>query len=364
MPDPSVLDTFLELVRIDSPSGEEAAIGAHLLGRLVEVGCEAWQDVHGNVLGRRAGRGAGASLPPILLSAHMDTVVPGHGVRPVVVDGIVRSDGTTILGADDKAGLTAILTALGRTTGDGVASRPVEIAFTVQEETGLVGAKLLDQSQFVARDGIVIDSAGPVGAIVGRGPAQDSLTFEVIGRASHAGVAPEAGISAIIVAARAIAGMRLGRIDASTTANLGTIAGGMATNIIPPQVVVRGEARSLELDLLAAQVAHMRECFETAAREAGATVIVTVTRSYEAIALAETAPVVQLVERAMRSVDVTPLMISTGGGSDANVLAGRGLSVANLGFGVVGPHALDEHVSVDDLNRIANVATAILTDLD
>ena len=361
--DPTVLETFLALVQIDSPSGEEAAIASDLISRLSSLGCEAWTDPHGNVVGRRPGLGAGASLPPIILSAHMDTVVPGHGVRPQVVDGVIRSDGATILGADDKAGLTAILTALARTLVDGESSRPVELALTVQEETGLTGAKLMDHSQFVAREAIVIDSAGPVGAIVGKGPAQDSLTIEIHGKASHAGVAPELGISAIVVAARAIEGMRLGRIDATTTSNLGTIHGGMATNIIPPHVVIHGEARGIHPEHLAAQVAHMRERFESEASAAGATVDIVVTRSYDAINLDEDTPLVQLVQRAMRSVDVAPQMISTGGGSDANVMAGRGITVANLGFGVVGPHALDEHISVADLNRVADVVTAILRDI-
>ena len=361
--DPTVLETFLALVEIDSPSGEEAAIASDLVTRLRALGCDAWTDAHGNVVGRRAGRGAGASLPPLLLSAHMDTVVPGHGVKARVADGIVRSDGSTILGADDKAGLTAILVALARTGNDGEASRPVELALTVQEETGLTGSKLMDHRQFEAREAIVIDSAGPVGAIVGKGPAQESLVVEIHGTASHAGVAPEAGVSAIVVAARAINGMRLGRIDATTTANLGTIQGGMATNIVPPTVVIRGEARGIYPSALASQVAHMRERFEAAAAEAGATVDITVTRSYDAIDLDEGTPLVQLVQRAMRSVDVAPQMITTGGGSDANVMAGRGFTVANLGFGVVGPHALDEHISVADLNRIADVVTAILNDL-
>jgi tripeptide aminopeptidase len=220
----------------------------------------------------------------------------------------------------------------------------------------------MDHAQFVAREAIVIDSAGPVGAIVGRGPAQESLTFEIHGKASHAGVSPEAGISAIVVAARAIEGMRLGRIDATTTANLGTIHGGLATNIVPASVVIHGEARGIDPSSLAAQVEHMRERFETAASVAGATVDVTVKRSYDAIVLETDTPLVQLVQRAMRSVDVSPHMISTGGGSDANVMAGRGITVANLGFGVVGPHALDEHISVADLNRIADVVTAILID--
>jgi tripeptide aminopeptidase len=189
------------------------------------------------------------------------------------------------------------------------------------------------------------------------------LTFEFHGKASHAGIAPEAGISAVVVAANAISGMKLGRIDATTTANLGTIHGGMATNIIPPSVVIHGEARGIDPVSLDAQVAHMRERFKSAAAAAGATVDITISRSYEAISLDEDTPIVQLVQRAMRSVDVSPPMISTGSGSDANVMAGRGISVANLGFGVVGPHALDEHIPVADLNRIADVVTAVLRDL-
>ncbi len=357
-----VLDTFLALVRIDSLSGDEGAVAERLRGYLKDAGCQVWSDPAGNLLARRAGQGAGSTLPPLLLSAHMDTVEPGHGIQPRIVDGVVRSDGTTILGADDKAGVAAILTALRQTNGKGSSCCPVEVAFSVQEEVGLIGAKHLDLTQLASKTAIVMDSAGPVGSIVARAPSQDTMTIEITGQASHAGVAPEQGVSAVVVAARAIAGMRLGRIDPETTANIGVIRGGMATNIIPAHVTMRGEARSLDEGRLKAQTAHMRECFETAAHELGAKVDFWVERSYASINLSPDSAVVRRVSRAMAAIGVEASLISTGGGSDANIFMGAGIETANLGFGMMRPHSVDEHIAVADLRQAALILTAILSD--
>ena len=357
-----VLDTFLALVRIDSLSGDEGAVAERLRGYLKDAGCQVWSDPAGNLLARRAGQGAGSTLPPLLLSAHMDTVEPGHGIQPRIVDGVVRSDGTTILGADDKAGVAAILTALRQTNGKGSSCCPVEVAFSVQEEVGLIGAKHLDLTQLASKTAIVMDSAGPVGSIVARAPSQDTMTIEITGQASHAGVAPEQGVSAVVVVARAIAGMRLGRIDPETTANIGVIRGGMATNIIPAHVTMRGEARSLDEGRLKAQTAHMRECFETAAHELGAKVDFWVERSYASINFSPDSAVVRRVSRAMAAIGVEASLISTGGGSDANIFMGAGIETANLGFGMMRPHSVDEHIAVADLRQAALILTAILSD--
>ena len=357
-----VLDTFLTLVRIDSLSGDEGAVAERLRGYLHDAGCQVWSDHVGNLLARRAGHGAGSMLPTLLLSAHMDTVEPGHGIQPRIVDGVVRSDGTTILGADDKAGVAAILTALRQTNGTGASCCPIEVAFSVQEEVGLVGAKHLDLTQLAAKTAIVMDSAGPVGSIVARAPSQDTMTIEITGQASHAGVAPEQGVSAIVVASKAIAGMRLGRIDPETTANIGVIRGGMATNIIPAHVTMRGEARSLDEARLASQTAHMRECFETAAREHGAKVEFWVERSYSAINLSPESAVVRRVSRAMAATGVAATLISTGGGSDANIFMGAGIETANLGFGMMGPHSVEEHIAIADLEQAASILIAVLSD--
>ena len=353
-----VLATFLELVRIDSPSGHEDAIAEHLIQRLQAVGVQAQRDETGNVVGRRPGVGAASGAPPILLSAHMDTVQPGTGVKPRVEDGVVRTDGSTILGADDKAGLAAILEALQVTQGS--ASRPVEIAFTVQEETGLTGAKGLDTSAITAKHGVALDSNGRVGSIVNQAPAADKLVAVIHGKAAHAGVSPELGVSAIHAAAKALAEMRLGRIDEETTATIGIINGGTADNIIPDRVEMTGGARSRSEAKLNAQSAHMRELFERAAADMGGRAEVSVTRSYGAIDVPPSAVIIGELDAALRACGLEPELMPTGGGSDANIFNDKGIEVVNLGVGYQDMHSTGEHIAVADLVKIAEVLERVL----
>ena len=355
------LQTFLDLVRIDSPSGQEAAVADWLLDALRRTGVIVERDAAGNVIGRRPGRGAGASLPPLLLSAHMDTVQGTTSVVPVVRDGVVRSEGDTILGADDKAGITAIQEALRRTASEQVDCRTVEVAFTVREETGLTGAKALDLAAFAARQALVLDSDGPLGKIVNRAPAQNSIEATIIGRAAHAGVSPERGISAIQAAARALGPMRLGRVDDETTANVGIISGGTARNIVPERVRLVGEARSRDERKLEAQTRHMVELLETAAAELGARAEIQVARSYAAINVREDSPLVHLVRHALERHGVAARLEPTGGGSDANIFAANGLEALNIGVGIEDPHSVDEHIAVADLLASCDVLVTILT---
>ena len=357
------LHTFLELVRIDSPSGHEGAVADWLLDALRQAGVTAERDVAGNVVGRRPGHGAGAASPALLLSAHMDTVQGTTSVVPVVRDGVAYSNGDTILGADDKAGITAIVEALRRTLDASADCRPVEIAFTVKEETGLTGAKALNLRDFVARQALVLDSDGPVGKIVNRAPAQNSIEAVITGRAAHAGVSPERGISAIQAAARALAQMKLGRIDEETTANIGVITGGTARNIVPERCRLVGEARSRDELKLEAQTRHMVELLESAAREMGAQADVQVARTYAAINVRSNSPLVALVSRALKRQGVTPHLSPTGGGSDANILAAAGLEALNIGVGIIDPHSVDEHIAVSDLLTSCEVVVTILTSL-
>lgn len=352
------LATFLDLVKIDSPSGEEAAIGECLVTELRAVGVEAERDSTGNVVGRRAGRGRLAGAPPILLSGHMDTVQPGVGIQPLVEGGVVRTNGSTILGADDKAGLAAILEALRVTQKSDC--RPVEVAFTVQEETGLTGAKGLDLERFAARQAVVLDSNAPVGSIVNQAPAADRLHVVVHGKAAHAGVSPELGVSAIQAAARALAEMRLGRIDAETTANIGVIHGGTADNIIPEHVELTGGARSRNAAKLDAQIEHMRSRFEHAAAEMGASAEVAVTRSYGAIDVPADAPLIRTLEAAIRRAGLEPHLLPTGGGSDANILNDKGIEAVNLGVGYRDMHSTAESIAVADIARVADVTIQVL----
>ena len=354
-----VLDLFLELVKIDSPSGHEQEIAARLEGLLRTLGCEAQRDGTGNVLARRPGRGALAGRPPILLSGHMDTVQPGLGVQPQVADGVVRSNGTTILGADDKAGLAAILEAL-RVTESGDC-RPVEVEFSVQEETGLTGSKGMDVSWFSARQAVVLDSNNAVGSIVNQAPAADKLRAVIHGKAAHAGVSPELGISAIHAAAKALAQMKLGRIDAETTANVGTINGGTADNIIPDRVELIGGARSRSGAKLNEQIAHMKGLLESAAAEMGARAEVVVERSYGAIDVSPDSALIRELEGAIRRVGLEPQLLPTGGGSDANIFHDRGIEAVNLGVGYRDMHSTEESMAVADLVQVPEIVLAVLT---
>src|SRR6476660_4304410 len=285
-----LLETFLGLVRIDNPSGEEATIAAHVRGLLEAIGLTVEEDGVHNLLARVPGDGV-----PLLLNAHMDSVAPCHGVRPLVADGVVRSSGDTVLGADDRAGVAAIIEGVRATLERGGPHRAAELLLTVQEEVGLMGAAAFDTGKLRARTGVTFDSGGDFGGITIAAPSQDSLHAILTGRAAHAGVAPERGINAIVIAANALAAMPLGRIDAETTANIGIIKGGAATNIVPERVELWGEARSHNQDKLVAQVEQMVAALEEAARATGADVKIEITHKYDAYRLAEDLPIIQRI---------------------------------------------------------------------
>jgi tripeptide aminopeptidase len=356
---------FLELVRIDSHSRREGRIAARLARELGELGAEVIFDdagtrVDGEVGNLIAHVPGTTPAPALLLCAHMDTVTPGEGVRPVVEDDVIRSDGTTVLGGDDKSGVAIVCECVRVCRERGLRHPPLDVVFTICEEVGLVGAKHLDVGRLRARRGLVFDSDA-VGLAFTRAPGANHLEVVVRGRAAHAGMAPERGVSAIRVAAEAIAAMRLGRIDAETTANVGVIQGGRATNIVPDEVRVRGEARSHDPARLAAQTAHMRACFEeAAARHPGARVEVDVESAYDAMAVADDSAIMRLVAAAAERTGRTITSAGMGGGCDANVLNRRGLEVVNLGTGMRDIHTTSEWLRVSDMVAAAEVTLAAI----
>lgn len=362
-------DEFLQLAGISSLSRREGAIARRLesilkgMGASVEVD-DAGERIGGetgNLLARFAGTKAGA--PPFLLSAHMDTVGPAEQIRLVVEGDIVRTDRTTVLGGDDKAGIVAIFEAIRVLRERKIPHGDIEVVLSVAEETGLLGAKHFDTGKIRATRGLVLDVDG-VCELITRAPAANRLSFTVTGLEAHAGVCPERGMSAIQIASEAIAGMKLGRVDAETTANLGVINGGLSTNIVPTRVVIHGEARSLDVAKLEAQTRHMRERFEEAVArhsvrleeaEHRAGVEVKVDRQYERLDIADSAPVVMLVASAARGLGRSFRTRATGGGSDANVYATRGIEVANLGCGMRDIHTVNEWVDLRDLHTTASI---------
>ena len=356
---------FLDLVRIDSHSRREGRIAGRLARELGELGAEVAFDDAGARIGGEVGNliahvPGTAAAPALLLCAHMDTVSPGEGVRPVVEDDVIRTDGTTVLGGDDKSGVAIVCECVRVCRERGLRHPPIDVVFTICEEMGLLGAKHLDVGRLRARRGLVFDSDA-VGLAFTRAPGANHLDVVVRGRAAHAGMAPERGVSAIRVAAEAIAAMRLGRIDADTTANVGVIQGGRATNIVPDEVHVRGEARSHDPARLAAQTEHMRACFEeAAARHPGARVEIAVESAYEAMAVADDSAILRLVVAAAERTGRTITSAGMGGGCDANVLNRRGLEVVNLGTGMRDIHTTSEWLRVSDMVAAAEVTLAAL----
>ena len=353
-----LVQTFLELVRIDSPSEHEEAISNELAARLAALGLEVERDASGNVLGRLdRGKPDGDWL---LLNAHMDTVGKDRGITPVIRDGVVYSDGTTILGADDKSGVAIILEVLQVLEEQALPHDPLEVLFTVEEETNLGREGRINLSRLRARQGLVLDSGGPTGSYIISAPSQDKLVVTVHGRAAHAGAEPEKGINAIRVAAEAIAAMPLGRIDEETTANIGVIEGGTATNIVPERVMMKGMARSRNDAKLERQTATMVRALEEAAGRHGATLDIKIERRYHSYRVAEDAPIRNKVEAAMRRLGLEPLPTASGGGSDANILSHAGIQSVPLTTGMADVHTKQEHIAIADMLACAKLLLEIV----
>jgi len=349
-----VIEEFMELTKIDSESKNERKIADYLKAKLGNLGLTVFEDDAGGKIGGNAGNII-ADLPgtiagkKILFCAHMDTVQPGNGVEPILVNNIIKSQGETILGADDKAGISAILIMLEIIKEKGIKHGPLKIIFTVSEEGGLHGAKNLNPEHIDAVMAYVLDSSGPAGHMVIQGPAQNQIEAVVIGKAAHAGMAPEEGINAIQIAARAIARMKIGKVDNDTTANIGIIKGGKATNIIPDRVWLEGEARSLSRDKLDRQCEHMRDCLIRAAEELGGQVEVKIELNYPEISLAEHEEVIAVAKIAAENMQYPVSLEKTGGGSDANILNGIGIPTLNLGIGMEKVHTTEEFITVENL---------------
>lgn len=359
-----LLNTFLEYVRIDSESTHEGAFAARVAEDLKAVGCRVSFDNSQAETGSEVGN-LYATLPgntegeAVIFSAHMDTVVPGSGIEPVVEDGVIRSKGNTVLGGDDKSGIAAVVEAM-RTIAEKELPHPtVQAVFTVCEEIGLRGSKAVDYSKLVGKKAIVLDSGGDVGNIVTSAPGQYKLCAAVIGRRAHAGVAPEEGISAIQVMAEAIANMKLLRIDEETTANIGSIHADFPTNIVADRAEMVAECRSRSDEKLEQQAQHMIACLNDACEKNGATLEVQLTKVYSAYAYTEADPLVQQVMKACESLGLPCELAASGGGSDANNFNANGCVTVNLGTGMAKVHTVNEEISVKNLEDAAALVLAL-----
>jgi tripeptide aminopeptidase len=357
-----LVDTFVRLASIDSPALHEGAIAAAVRAELEALGWSVENDETGpetgNLTARWAGRGLDAA--PLFFCSHLDVVEPCRSVRPRVRDGVIESDGTTVLGADAKAGVAALLETA-RIVRETSCSQSLELVFTWGEEVGHRGAKTFDRATLQAPFGFVLDALLPVGAIIVGAPGYDAFTVRIRGRAAHAGVEPERGVSAISVAARAIDGLPWGRLDEVTTANVGAIAGGSVRNAVPEHAEVVGEVRSLEAERLAVRSAAVRAGFESAAAEFGAQLEFDHEHVYRGYRLDDTAPSVERARRAFAVLGETAHTATTGGGSDANEFNAAGLECCVLGIGAEACHSVRERIAVRELSRLADWVLAIIT---
>lgn len=360
-----LIDTLLTLVQINSESGDERLIADFLVRELRGLGIEVEEDDTqietgygaGNIFARINGN---VDVEPICFMVHMDTVKPGNNVKPSVADDYIITDGTTILGADDKAGIAALIEMIRIIQEDNIEHGDIEIIITVGEETGLVGAKAFDTSKIKSKFGYAIDAPGLVGTVVTQAPTQSKIDVEVFGKTAHAGVAPELGVSAIEIAARAIAAMKLGRIDDETTANIGVIAGGEATNVVTDHVVMKAEARSLVMEKLDAQVAHMKSVFLETAEAMGGEVQFVEKNVYAPINVSPDREVVTTAIEAIKNIGRTPDLISLGGGSDGNVFAEKGIETVILGLGYEEIHTKNERMPISELVSITELVTELI----
>ena len=354
-----LLRTFLDLVAIDSPTGHEEEIGKDLEARFEALGCSVSRDEIGNVIAVRPGSSAGT----ILVSTHMDTAGTDRGIVPIIGDdGVIRTDGSTILGADDKSGIAGCLELLTLLDANPDWAHPtIEFVVTVGEERGLVGSRHMDVSQLNASHGFVLDTAGVMGAVTYWSPTSVYLTITFLGRKAHAGVEPEKGIDAVKVAAQAVTTMQLGRIDEETVANIGTFVGGEARNIVPGSVVLEGMARSHDQVKLDRQLETMRQACQQAADDHGATVDFVAETIYQTYKIPEDAQPYREAAAAIRSLGLEVFPRKSGGGTDGNFFNAKGIPCVALPTGMVDEHATTEHIAIEDMVTACRVLVAIAT---
>ena len=364
-----LLEEFFEIVQVDSETKFEGKIVKVLRDKLTKLGLEVFEDDTASVTKHEAGnlfgflKGNVEGADPIMFNAHMDTVSPGVGIKPCVKDGWVVPDGTTILGGDDKAGVVSILEAIRVLKENKLPHGDIQVVFTAGEESGLAGARALDPRNLKGKYGFSLDTGGVVGNVKTQAPSRCAVTANIHGISAHAGVAPEKGVSAVEIAAKAIAKMPLGRIDSETTANIGVIQGNSPLNVVCDHVLVCAEARSTDKDKLEAQLKAMTEAFENTAKEMGGKAEVSVEIFYKSFKLSDDDPVVNIVTRAAAKIGRTCKTSMGGGGSDGNIFNGHGMPTVVMAIGYEDCHTKNEKQSIEELNKSAEMVLAIISEV-
>ena len=364
---PDVVGLFTELAAIPSPPGAERDVADRVRAYLEDLGLEVTEDDAGARIDANAGNLLCRLEPtspnggiPIFLCAHLDTVQPTGALEPVVEDGVVRNAGGTILGADNKAAVAAMLEAARLILSENRPHAGIELLFTPKEEVGLQGAKAFDEGRLRGQVGFVYDHAAPIGEVMLGAPHARVIEVTMRGKAAHAGIAPEEGSSAIVAAARAISDFRLGRLDDETTASVGLIEGGTARNIVPDRCAFSIDVRSHDEAKLAELVKELLETITFAAAFEQCEAETTVDESYTGYRFQRSDLPVQLACAALEREGFQPRLGFGGGGADANVFNERGRPCVNIANGMAAIHTPDEHIAVTDLERMVDVTLALV----
>lgn len=363
-----LINRFIELVKIDSETRDEAKFAAYLKSELTKLNVTVKEDNAMSLIDHQANNlictleGTDSHSHSIFFSSHMDTVTPGKNINPQITDDYITSDGTTILGADDKAGIAVIFELIHLLQENKIHHGDIQFILTVGEESGLAGAKVIDKSLIDADFGFVLDSDEAVGNIVVAAPYQTKFTATIHGKSAHAGVAPEKGISAITTAAKAIAKMKLGRIDGETTANISYFKGGKKsqTNIVTDYVEIEGEARSIQKEKLDRVINEIQHHFENTAESFGARAEIEFREMYPGFSIDPDHKVVKIAQEAAEQLNFESELLTSGGGSDANIFNSLGFPTVNLSVGYEHIHTTNERIHIDELVRLAQLSVEIV----
>ncbi len=369
--------TFTELCQISSPSRREGAVAAHLKQAFTDLGADAiYEDDSAARTGSESGNlivrfnASRPDLEGLFFSCHMDTVEPGTGVEVVRTGDIFTSKGDTILGGDDKTGIAAVLELMALLKENNTPHPTLEVVITTCEEIGLLGAKHLEYKKLQTKYGYALDSTGNNHVVIGA-PAANKIKVEIKGMAAHAGLCPEAGINALALAAQALTLIRMGRLDEESTCNFGMIQGGVATNIIPELVVLRGEVRSHSREKLARYTEEIFRTFQKvvadwqgnpATGDNRPSVAIDIVDDYPPLAIAEDAPVLLRIKKAAGACCKELRYIVAGGGSDANIFNGVGLPTAIVASGMNKVHTVNEQLDLNDLVNLTELLFALATE--
>ncbi|MCX7772257.1 MAG: M20/M25/M40 family metallo-hydrolase [Clostridia bacterium] len=361
-----LVDEFVSLVQVDSLTKKERAMADTLLKKLREMGYEPYEDETAAKIGGNAGNvvchvKGSQEKPVLLLMAHMDTVVPGLSKKAIVEGDIIHSDGTTVLGGDDAAGIAVILETVKSLKEDNIQHGDIYVAFTVAEEGGLFGARNLDLSRIPADFAFILDDEGPIGTVAVKAPYYNRFKATFKGRAAHAGIEPERGLSAILLASKAIAQMpHFGRIDAESTSNIGIIGGGEARNIVCPSCTIEGEVRSIVEEKIERFTNEILDSFKKTAESLGGKVEIDLERMYPGYDIKETDEILKLLGKASELSGIPLHLHATGGGSDTNIINGKGIPAVDTSVGMEKVHSTEEFIRISNMEKACSFLTAII----